>query len=56
MLRTDRVEKAVRLNREELFRFGTALLFIVGIMLVAMARSEGGTDGVLLIVAAMIGG
>ncbi len=56
MLRTERVEKAVRLNREELFRFGTALLFIVGIMLVAMARSEGGTDGVLLIVAAMIGG
>ncbi len=56
MLRTERVEKAVRLNREELFRFGTALLFIVGIMLVAIARSEGGTDGVLLIVAAMIGG
>ncbi|CUH46596.1 Phosphate transporter family protein [Ruegeria atlantica] len=56
MLRTKRVEKAVRLNREELFRFGTALLFIVGIMLVAMARSDGGTDGVLLIVAAMIGG
>lgn len=56
MLKTENVENAVRLNREELFRFGTALLFIVGIMLVAMARSDGGVDGVLLIAAAMIGG
>ena len=38
MLRTDRIEAAVLLNRGELFRFGTALIFIVGIMLV----SEGG--------------
>ncbi len=56
MLKTENVERAIQINREELFRFGTALIFIVGIMLVAMARSEGGTDGVLLVVAAMIGG
>ena len=36
MLKTENVENAVRLNREELFRFGTALLFIVGIMLTAI--------------------
>ena len=56
MLKTEKVERAIEINREELFRFGTALIFIVGIMLIAMARSEGGTDGVLLVVAAMIGG
>ena len=56
MLRTDRIEAAVLLNRGELFRFGTALLFIVGIMLITIVRTEGGVDGVLLVVAAMIGG
>ena len=56
MLRTDRIEAAVLLNRGELFRFGTALLFIVGIMLFTIVRTEGGVDGVLLVVAAMIGG
>jgi PiT family inorganic phosphate transporter len=56
MLSTDKVEAAVRLNRDELFRFGVALLFIVGIMLFTIVRTEGGVDGVLLVVAAMIGG
>ncbi|MFY0690492.1 MAG: inorganic phosphate transporter [Paracoccaceae bacterium] len=56
MLKTENVETAVRLNREELFRFGMALIFIVGIMLVAMARTDGGIDGTLLVAAAMIGG
>lgn len=56
MLRTDRVESAVQLNRDELFRFGTALIFIVGIMLVTIVRTDGGVDGVLLVAAAMIGG
>lgn len=56
MLKTENVETAVRLNREELLRFGVALVFIVGIMLVATARTSGGVDGTLLVAAAMIGG
>ncbi|WP_370402068.1 inorganic phosphate transporter [Sulfitobacter sp. JB4-11] len=56
MLRTDRVESAMQLNRNELFRLGTALIFIVGIMLFTIARTDGGVDGILLVVAAMIGG
>ncbi|GGE61838.1 inorganic phosphate transporter [Actibacterium pelagium] len=56
MLHTDRVESAVKVNRAELFRFGTALIFIVAIMLFTIVRTDGGTDGVLLVVAAMIGG
>jgi PiT family inorganic phosphate transporter len=56
LLRTDKVESAIRINRAELFRFGTALFFIVAVMLFTSARTEGGADGVLLVVAAMIGG
>ena len=56
MLKTEKVETAVRVNRDELFRFGTALMFIVGIMLFTMVRTDGGIDGMLLVVAAMIGG
>ncbi|MGB5560064.1 MAG: inorganic phosphate transporter [Paracoccaceae bacterium] len=56
MLRTEKVEAAVQLNRDELFRFGVALLFIVGIMLFTIVRTDGGVDGVLLVIAAMIGG
>lgn len=56
MLQTDRVETALKVNREELFRFGTALIFIVGIMLFTIVRTDGGVDGVLLVIAAMIGG
>ena len=50
------IQKAAKLNREELFRFGMALLFIVGIMLFSIVRTESNTYGVLLVVAAMIGG
>ena len=56
MLRTENIETAVQLNRNELFRFGTALIFIVGIMLFTIVRTDGGIDGTLLVAAAMIGG
>ncbi|MDU8945507.1 inorganic phosphate transporter [Ovoidimarina sediminis] len=56
MLRTDNLETAIQRNRDELFRFGTALLFIVGIMLFTIVRTDGGVDGILLVTAAMIGG
>ena len=56
MLRINKIEEAAQLNRDELFRFGTALLFIVGIMLFTIVRTDGGIHGVLLVVAAMIGG
>ncbi|MFC3612798.1 inorganic phosphate transporter [Lutimaribacter marinistellae] len=55
-MRTETVESVVQRNRGELFRFGTALIFIVGIMLFAIVRIDGGVDGTLLVVAAMIGG
>ncbi|MCL4127374.1 UNVERIFIED_CONTAM: hypothetical protein GTU68_022581, partial [Idotea baltica] len=56
VLRTEKIESAAQRNRDELFRFGTALLFIVGIMLFTIVRTDGGTDGILLVAAAMIGG
>lgn len=56
MLRPDRIESAIQMNRDELFRFGTALMFIVGIMLFTIVRTDGGIDGTLLVIAAMIGG
>ncbi|MFC6639739.1 inorganic phosphate transporter [Sulfitobacter sediminilitoris] len=56
MLRTENVESAAQRNRDELFRFGTALIFIVGIMLFTIVRTDGGIDGILLVAAAMIGG
>ncbi len=56
MLRTESVETAVQRNRGELFRFGTALIFIIGIMLFTIVRTDGGIDGILLVAAAMIGG
>ena len=55
VLNVKALEKATLVNRSELFRFGTALLFIVAIMLLTMLRREGGTDNVLLIIATMIG-
>lgn len=51
-----RVEEALLVNRGELFRFGTALIFIVIIMLFGITHSPGGSQGVLLVAAAMIGG
>jgi PiT family inorganic phosphate transporter len=50
------LEKASLVNRNELFRLGTAILFIVGIMLFTIMRVEGGQSSVLLVIAAMIGG
>jgi PiT family inorganic phosphate transporter len=50
------LEQATNLARGELFRLGTALLFIVGIMLVTYARHDGVANSELLIIAAMIGG
>lgn len=49
-------EKAALANRYELFRFGAAVLFIVAIMMFTIVRSGGGINGVLLVIAAMIGG
>lgn len=56
MVRVNRIEKAARLNRDELFRFGSALLFIIGIMLFAVVRTDDSTHSILLVIAAMIGG
>ena len=56
MLQTDKVETAIQMNRDEMFRFGTALIFIVAVMLFTIVRTDGGVDGVLLVIAAMIGG
>jgi inorganic phosphate transporter, PiT family len=56
VLRTESIETTIQRNRDELFRFGTALIFIVGIMLVTIVRTDGGIDGILLVAAAMIGG
>lgn len=56
MLRISRIEQAAQVNRDELFRFGAALLFIVGIMLFTIVRTDSGTHGILLVIAAMIGG
>ena len=50
------IEHATRFGRQELFRLGTALLFVIGIMLFALARGVDGPNSVLLVVAAMIGG
>ncbi len=56
MVSIQKIERAAQLNRDELFRFGAGLLFIVGIMLFTVVRTDGGTHGVLLVIAAMIGG
>lgn len=50
------LEQATNLGRGELFRLGTALLFIVVIMLIVSARMESIANSYLLVVAAMIGG
>ncbi len=56
VLRIAKIEEAAQLNRDELFRFGAALLFVVGIMLFTIVRTEQGAQGTLLVIAAMIGG
>lgn len=50
------IEEAAGFGRPELFRLGMALLFVVGIMLYASTFIEDAPGGVMLVVAAMIGG
>ncbi len=51
------IEKATERGRIELFRLGIGLIFIVGVMLYVAIRSQGlGEGGVMLVIAAMIGG
>src|SRR5210317_1928555 len=50
------IEKAAGFGRAELFRLGVALLFIIGIMLYAVGSTDEVPGGLMLIVAAMIGG
>ena len=50
------IERAAGFGRSEMFRLGMALLFIIGIMLYSSTFSEGMPGGVMLVVAAMIGG
>jgi len=49
------IERATKRGRNELFRIGMALLFIVGVMLYAGLRGDG-EFSLILVVAAMIGG
>jgi len=48
------IERATKRGRSELFRFGMALFFVVGVMLYAGMRGDG-QGSLVLIVAAMIG-
>jgi PiT family inorganic phosphate transporter len=50
------IEKATELGRKELFRIGTALLFIVGIMLFTSQHGAGAPGHIMLVIAGMIGG
>ena len=50
------IEQAAGFGRSELFRLGMALLFIVGIMLYSSTFIQDVPGGVMLVVAAMIGG
>ena len=51
-----KIEQAAGFGRSELFRLGTVLLFIIGIMLYSSASLDDTPGGLMLIVAAMIGG
>lgn len=51
-----KVEEGLLVNRGELFRLGTAVLFIVIIMLFAIASKPDGPNATMLVMAAMIGG
>ncbi len=50
------IERATRKSRTELFRLGTALLFVVGVMLYSGMSVGEIPNGYMLVVAAMIGG
>jgi len=51
-----KIEKATESGRKELFRIGTALLFIVGIMLFTSQHGSGTPGHIMLVIAGMIGG
>jgi len=50
------LEKATQFGRKEMFRFGSALLFVVFIMLFSSSLTPDGVVSIELVVAAMIGG
>jgi len=50
------IEKATEMGRKELFRIGTALIFIVGIMLFTSQQGAGTSGHIMLVIAGMIGG
>jgi PiT family inorganic phosphate transporter len=52
----NRIDDATRSGREELFRLGTAVIFIVGIMVYLSANPPAGGSSIMLVAAAMIGG
>ena len=52
----NKIDAATQGSRQELFRMGIAVLFIVGIMIYLAANPPSGSNSVLLIAAAMIGG
>lgn len=49
------IESATKSGRKEMFRFGTALLFIIIIMLFATRLTVNGEVSIELVIAAMIG-
>ncbi len=51
-----KIEKATEVSRKELFRIGTAMLFIVGIMLFTSQHGAGTQGHIMLVIAGMIGG
>ena len=50
------IEKATKMGRRELFRLGTVLLLIVGIMLFTSQQGAGTPGQIMLVIAGMIGG
>jgi len=51
-----KIEKATESGRKELFRIGTAMLFIIGIMLFTSQHGAGTPGHIMLVIAGMIGG
>ena len=50
------IDRATKSRRNEVYRFGTALIFIVGVMLFTGLQAQNVPGGIMLVVAAMIGG
>jgi len=49
------LEKATRKGRAEMLRFGMALLFVIFVMLYASMQGVSGVNGIMLVIAAVIG-